>query len=57
MSVRVGRPRQKWDDHIHGFCKYIWPELAHLHWFDILITRQLPDLENAYVVFLSRALV
>ena len=51
-----GRPRMKWDDHVLKFCHQRWPHLSHMHWFDILVSNDLHDCEDAFVRFVSESL-
>ena len=47
-----GRPRLRWDDHIHGFCWKTWPQYHGRHWFDILSHTRNENFEDEYVLYL-----
>ena len=51
---RPGRPRMRWDDHIHAFCKFMWPQLEGLPWFDALCQVDVYQYEDSFVTFLMR---
>ena len=52
---RPGHPRMRWDDHIHAFCTFLWPQLQDRRWFDILVHHDLFQYEKAFVAFLRHA--
>ena len=53
----IGRPRMKWDYHVHAFCVHAWPHLPRRHWFDHLSRVDMCQYEDSFVTFLAGALV
>ena len=51
--VYIGRPRMRWDDHNKGFCRRRWPDLAHMHWFDVLKNVDMYDFLDEYLVYIA----
>ena len=48
----VGRPRQRWDDHVHAFVWKTWPQYYGRHWFDIISQHRCSNYEDEFVLFL-----
>ena len=50
-----GRPCMKWDDNLHHFCNWMWPDFNAFHWMEVLdvlrMSDGLGDLEDTYIYY------